>query len=135
MDDLTMRQIPRYCFLALLGISSCVLEDQGEPYPDFGLLAYSYLSDSLKPAIVNGSLVAVVGYSGCTDPKPFQLKYRILNATEATVWLHSPGNTIEPCDGYFTQAVELRIPDKILDLPRILLLARRGESFVLRPAE
>ena len=103
-----------------IAVFSC--KDQGILYPDFGTLHYRFITDSLRPVIRNDTLVALIGYSGCKDNKPLEIQYVILHSGDCAMWLHCPGNYIEPCLAYFTQWVNLKVPSRVLESPRITLM-------------
>ena len=107
----------------VVSIASCTNEEVIQPpTPDFGPWAYRWLVDSLQPVIINDTLVAMIGYSGCETLKvPLELQYRIENS-ECSLWLHNPSHYWETCLAYFSQTVRMRVPSEVARSSTIVLL-------------
>jgi hypothetical protein len=125
-----MKKAVHIAMFSFIGLLAC--EDEGIKYPDFGPLRYSFMADSLYPSMVHDSLKALISYSACGGNKPLEIQYRVLDANECTVWPHYPGNSWEPCSAYFTQFVAMKMPERALQSPKILLLAPYGGPYVLK---
>jgi hypothetical protein len=102
-----------------------------EPTGFFGA-DYSVELDPAPP-VLGTTLSITVAYGACGSQREFQLRHRMLTATEAEVWLRKVAPD-ESCDMLVTERREFAIPAPVGAATSVtLLMPPESEPYRLRP--
>ncbi len=86
---------------------------------DFGYDYYVIDPDS-NVILKDDSLLVFVGYSGCKSPHHFDFHY-YTTESEAKVWFKKIMPD-EPCDMYISHWLRVKLPEEVLNKPKIVFL-------------